>query len=142
MPTVNDPTTARRSVGVDSGQAEIDVLTLGCGQIAVALHIAGLPARWRQLPTHALIDLALTGIAKIGLDEVLRISAESHRIVAALYRSAKTPEADVSAARNQLQRIWPSDRRRQNATDAAWTIFHPTSSQASARNSGQHWAMS
>jgi hypothetical protein len=90
----------------------------------------------RQLPTRALIDLALQGIAKIGLDEVLRIYTESRRALALLSISEKTSGPERPRARNQLQHIWPSRCSRQNATDAAWTIFHPGKPQTAVHSSG------
>jgi hypothetical protein len=121
--------------------SDLDLLTLSYGEIAIALHVAGLPARWRQMSTRDLIDLALHGVAKIGLDEVLRIYAQSHRVLVLLSAPGKAPAAEVSQARNQLRQIWPSRRSRQNAIDAAWTIFHPIKpkSEVVAHNTGHRW---
>ena len=106
MPIQTSPITALRPDGANHGRADIDLLGLSCGEIAVALQIAGLPARWRRMPTSGLIDLAMAGIATIGLDEVLRIHAESRRV-----RNAQaTTGTDTSRERAQLERIWPSAR--------------------------------
>jgi hypothetical protein len=105
--------------------AEVAMLTLCTDAIAVALHVGGLPRDWRSLTHRALADVALAGIRRIGIEEVLRLKNETTRLRDVLARAK--PDADVSWERTQFRRIWSSLKGRQEAVDAAYTVMRPGS---------------
>lgn len=84
------------------------------GERAVAIHAAGIPANWRILPVDQITDLALTGIARLGLPTIRRIDGRSRE----LNLSPQLSPSDEA----ELRRIWTSERLHQAATDLAWRL--------------------
>jgi hypothetical protein len=105
--------------------AEMAMLTLNVNAIAVALQVGGLPRDWRSSTHQALIDLAIAGIRKVGIEEVVRLKSETAQLEDALMRPGRRPEVEVERARRRFRQIWSSHRRCQEAVDAAYTILHP-----------------
>jgi hypothetical protein len=91
----------------------VDLDDLTNGELAVAIHAAGIPANWRTLSVDQVKDMALAGIARLGLDGIRRLDREAR----ALNLQPRTP-ANVQARR----RIWGSGRMAQTATDLAFEV--------------------
>jgi hypothetical protein len=104
---------------------------LNNGELAVAIHTAGFPARWRGLSVTQIADLALTGIARLGLPEIHRISRESRTLALAMCEKRRhDATADISVELQELRRIWSSPRREQAAVDLAFRLTARRSSGA------------
>ena len=109
-------TNASTSATCDRSSVDLDGLTEG--ELAVAIHAAGIPANWRTLSVDQIKSLALAGIAWLGLDEIRRLNRETR----ALNLQPRTP-ANTKA----LRRLWTSARLQQTATDLAFRSRSATS---------------
>jgi hypothetical protein len=103
--------------------ASANLCGLSNGQLAVAIHAAGIPTNWRTLSTAQIRDMALAGIGQLSLAEVLRIDREFRALALSLYGKLRHNQtADVSAERAVLLRLWSSLSQEQAAVDLAYRL--------------------
>ena len=96
---------------------------LSNGELAVAIHAAGLPPGTAALSTDQIRALAVTGIALLGLAEARRINDESRLVnVAYCTKARDDASADLRAEVTAHHRIWGTWRREQTATDLAYRL--------------------
>ncbi|QKW11403.1 hypothetical protein [Verrucosispora sp. NA02020] len=97
---------------------------LSNGQLAVAIHAAGIPTDVNVLSISQIRELAVTGIRRLGRTEVRRINDET-RAANTSYcaKIRRDPTADVHAELATINRIWGSRRREQRAVDLAYRLL-------------------
>lgn len=83
------------------------------GERAVAIHAAGIPTKWRTLSVDQITNMALTGLARLGLPEIRAIDCYSRELAL---------RSESAATRAELRRIWTSHRLHQAATDLAFHL--------------------
>lgn len=94
------------------------------GELAVAIHAAGIPAKAHALTADQLKALAVAGIARLGLAGVYRLDAESRAAnVAYCDKTRYDRSADVRAELATTRRIWGSDRNEQTAVNLACRLL-------------------
>ncbi|GAB3819398.1 hypothetical protein [Micromonospora zhanjiangensis] len=93
------------------------------GELAVAIHAAGIPARPNALTVSQIKALALAGIARLGLAEIRRVHEESRRSnLSYCEKTRRDAGADVDAEVATTRRIWGSFRKEQMATNLAYRL--------------------
>jgi hypothetical protein len=97
---------------------------LSNGQLAVAIHAAGIPPDVTTLSIDAIKALAMTGIRRLGRTEVRRINDET-RAANTSYcaKIRRDASADVRVELATINRIWGSRRREQRAVDLAYRLL-------------------
>ncbi|MGW0501812.1 hypothetical protein [Micromonospora sp. NPDC003241] len=97
---------------------------LSNGQLAVAIHAAGIPTDVNALSISQIRELAVTGIRRLGRTEVRRINDET-RAANTSYcaKIRRDASADIRAELATINRIWGSRRREQRAVDLAYRLL-------------------
>jgi hypothetical protein len=113
MATLANPTT----------DTPADLTGLTNGQLAVALHLGGLPTHYQHLTTADLIALVRAGIARVGLAEIRRLDTVSRQAVLAAFAHRNVnPTNPGTAEWARVDRVWSSAAAQQRATGAAYTL--------------------
>lgn len=104
----------RPTVYVGFGRVDGELLLLTCGEMALAMHHAGVRLDFDLTPDEV-VALVLEGVARLGVDRVRSMSARSRAIV---LRQLRDPGYDMTA---EYRAIWPhaDDRRHARSTGLA-----------------------
>ena len=126
IPVPSPVAPARAAARVITRQPPIAPLLgqLSNGQLAVAIHAAGIPTNADALSIGEIEALAVTGLCQLGLAEAGRINDESR--AANISYCAKTRcdrSAEVHAELAIINRIWGSRKREQQAVDLAYRLL-------------------
>jgi hypothetical protein len=136
LPSLTDParrtaTAAPRPDTTTPGCADsmaaagVDWTRLTYGQLAVALHLGGLPTTWQRMTTDQLCALASMVFATIGPDEVRRLDAISRQAVSDAFAAHdRDPYTKATAQWARVDAVWSSARAHQRATNAAYILRH------------------
>lgn len=131
LPEVLDRTTLLDALSVltwaattpTPAQVAPSLVRLGCltnGELAVAIHSAGVATRANTLTVAEVRALAIAGIARLGVAEVRRISEEARLANAAYCDKTRHDDfADVSKEEATVRRVWGSRRKEQTAVNLA-----------------------
>ncbi|MFG3687003.1 hypothetical protein [Micromonospora sp. NPDC047740] len=82
----------------------LDALTYG--ELAIAIHAAGIPATAASLTADQIKALAVDGIAHLGLAEIYRVNEQ--------WRAANTNDCDTTY-HAEIRRLWGSHKREETA---------------------------
>ncbi|WP_341718331.1 hypothetical protein QQG74_00505 [Micromonospora sp. FIMYZ51] len=123
-PSLDAP--ARLVAPAATGQSPTRFLLGGLsnGQVAVAIHAAGLPANAAALTVAEIEGMAITGLCQLGLAEARRINDESRKVNTAY--CAKTRHnrlVDVRTEIATINRLWGSRKQEQQAVDLAYRLL-------------------
>jgi hypothetical protein len=92
-------------------------------ELALAIHVGGMPVRWRDKTADEIRSYARRGITLIGVTGLRLLHAEIDRLDQTLHQARQDPSIDTTAEQAEWRRLWRSRRRRQSAVDAAWSTF-------------------
>jgi hypothetical protein len=111
----------RTPVGDHATEATLDaVLSLSYGEVAVALYVSDMPLQRLaagHLPTaEQIIALVAQGIARLGVDRIRTIEADSRR------RNLAALRGDTDAAARTAGDLLPDSRRAQRAHDLSFRL--------------------
>ncbi|MEV4202263.1 hypothetical protein [Micromonospora globbae] len=108
-PHTIQPTRTARADHV--GPMRLDWLTYG--ELAIAIHAAGIPAKANSLTVDQIKALAVAGIARLGLTEIYRINEQ--------WRAANTVDCDTTY-HGEIRRLWGSHKREETAVTLGYRL--------------------
>jgi hypothetical protein len=97
------------------------IRTLSYGELAVAIHAAGIPRNYRALTVDQVWDLVARGVALLGLDEIKRRRLESQATTLRMLR-LHDAGCDYASETAELDRLWTSGRLEGDAHNLAYRI--------------------
>ncbi|MEO3776312.1 hypothetical protein ABGB16_05550 [Micromonospora sp. B11E3] len=119
----NTPAATAVPTAGHSVPAPVRLDRLSYGELAVAIHAAGIPAKAASLTAEQIKALAVAGITRLGLAEIYRLDAESRQANGAYCDKTRYDDsADVRAEVATIRRIWGSGKQEQTAANLAYRL--------------------
>ncbi|MFU8873424.1 hypothetical protein [Micromonospora sp. SL4-19] len=111
--TTNTPATTAVLTTGHASPAPVRLDALTYGELAVAVHAAGIPAKANSLTADEIKSLAVAGIARLGLAEIYRLNEQ--------WRAANTADCDTTY-HAEIRRLWGSGKREQTAVTLGYRL--------------------
>lgn len=111
--TTNTPTPTPVPATGHAAPAPVRLDRLTYGQLAIAIHAAGIPAQANSLTVEQIKALAVAGIARLGLAEIYRINEQ--------WRAANTVDC-AATYRAEIRRLWGSGKREDAAVSLGYRL--------------------